>query len=415
LNEAGPPGAQGGGRLIEQRAFVRFWVARICSASAHQMLTVAVAWQVWQITGSALALGVVGLVQFLPKLLLMPLAGNWADRFDRRRLVAAAQTLQMATLLVLTLATLSGIVNLALIYVALVANSAGRSFEMPTTQALLPGLVPLPMLPRAVAMSASAFQVATIAAPALAGFIYALGPGVVYGIATSLFGIAVALILGAWPVREQARTAAGSSGWQNFLDGLRFIRRERAVLGAISLDMMAVLLGGATALLPIVASEILHTGAWGLGLLRSAPALGALAMSLWLARHPLEQRVGALMFGSVAIFGLATIVFGLSQDLWLSIGTLAVLGAADMVSMVFRGAYIQLATPDGMRGRVGAVNGLFIGASNQLGEFESGLTAAWFGLVPAILLGGVGTLLVVVLWMRWFPQLAKLDRLPAGG
>ncbi|MCB1887798.1 MAG: MFS transporter [Rhodocyclaceae bacterium] len=400
--------------LFAQRSFVRFWVARIASASGYQMLTVAVAWQVWDLTRSAMALGLVGLVQFLPKLALMPMAGNWADRFDRRRLVAAAQGLQWLTLVALALASGFRVDSLPLIYALVLVNGIGRTFEMPTSQALLPGLVPLRLLPRAVAMVASAFQVATIAAPALAGFLYAHGPQVVHGIAAALFALAVAMVLGARPIREQARAPAGRSAWQNFVEGLAFVRREKAVLGAISLDMMAVLLGGATALLPIVASEILHTGAWGLGLLRSAPAVGALATSLWLARHPLERRVGPRMFASVAIFGVATIIFGLSTELWLSMVALVVLGAADMVSMVFRGAYIQLATPDAMRGRVGAVNGLFIGASNQLGEFESGVTAAWFGTVPAIVLGGVGTLLVAAVWMRLFPSLARLDRLPRG-
>ncbi|MCB1926449.1 MAG: MFS transporter [Rhodocyclaceae bacterium] len=400
--------------LFRQRRFVRFWIARICSAGGYQMLGVAVAWQVWEITGSAVALGLVGLAQFLPKLLLMPMAGNWADRFERRRLVAAAQTLQLASLLLLVWANEQGGLSPELIYALLVVNGIGRSFEMPTSQALLPALVPSAMLPRAVAMAASAFQMSTIAAPVLAGFLYALGPGVVYGLASALMTLAVLSVLGARPLTEQVRMPAGRSAWRNFIDGIAFIRRERAVLGAISLDMMAVLLGGATALMPIVASEVLHTGAGGLGLLRAAPAVGALAMSLWLAHHALHRRVGRLMFGSVAIFGVATIVFGLSSSLWLSILALAVLGAADMVSMVFRGAYIQLATPDAMRGRVGAVNGLFIGASNQLGEFESGLTAAWFGLVPAIVLGGVGSLLVMLLWARWFPELWRLDRLPDG-
>ncbi|MCB1896441.1 MAG: MFS transporter [Zoogloeaceae bacterium] len=400
--------------LFRQPGFVRFWVARVCSAGGYQMLGVAVAWQVWEITGSAVALGLVGLAQFLPKLLLMPMAGNWADRFERRRLVAMAQALQLASLLLLVWADEQGSLSPELIYALLVVNGIGRSFEMPTSQALLPALVPPAMLPRAVAMAASAFQMSTIAAPVLAGFLYVLGPAVVYGLASALMTLAVLSVLGARPLTEQIRMPAGRSAWRNFVDGIAFIRRERAVLGAISLDMMAVLLGGATALMPIVASEVLHTDAWGLGLLRASPAVGALVMSLWLAHHALQRRVGRLMFGSVAIFGVATIAFGLSSSLWLSIAALALLGAADMVSMVFRGAYIQLATPDAMRGRVGAVNGLFIGASNQLGEFESGLTAAWLGLVPAIVLGGVGSLLVVVLWARWYPELWRLDRLPDG-
>ena len=401
-------------RLFRQRGFVCFWVARICSAGGYQMLGVAVAWQVWEIPGSAVALGLVGLAQFLPKLMLMPLAGNWADRFDRRRLVAAAQALQLLGLLMLVWANWRGSPPPGLIYAVLVVNGIGRSFEMPTTQALLPALVPAAMLARAVAMAASAFQLSTIAAPVVAGFLYALGPRVAYGVAGSLMALAVLAVLAARPLAAQTRMAPGRSAWRNFVDGLHFIRRQRAVLGAISLDMMAVLLGGATALLPIVASEILHVDARGLGLLRAAPAVGALAMSLWLARFALRRHVGRLMFASVALFGAATVLFGLSSSLALSIASLVVLGAADMVSMVFRGAYIQLATPDSMRGRVGAVNGLFIGASNQLGEFESGLTAAWLGVVPAIVIGGLASLVVAVVWARHFPELWHLDRLPSG-
>ncbi len=399
-------------RLFAQRAYTYFWLGRICSASANQMLAVAVAWQVWDLTHSAFALGLVGLLQFLPRLVLMPLAGNLADRLDRRRLIALAQLIQAGALAILTLATASGTVSLPLIYGLMLLSGTGRTFETPTTQAFVPLLVPAPLLARAVAMNASAHQMSTIVAPALAGFIYVAGAEVVHGLATTLILTASALLTRAVPQRAQAFAARHASAWHTFREGLRFIRDQRAVLGALSLDMMAVLLGGATALLPIIASEVLHTGPWGLGLLRSAPAVGALVMSVWLARYPLQGRLGPRMFGAVALFGVATIVFGLSTHLWLSMATLAVLGAADMVSMVFRGAYIQLATPDAMRGRVGAVNSLFIGASNQLGEFESGVTAAWFGAVPAIVLGGVGTLVVVALWIRWFPALARLDRLP---
>ena len=401
-------------RLFAQRGFTLFWLGRISSTSANQMLAVAVGWQVWDLTRSAFALGMVGLLQFLPKLVLMPLAGNLADRLERKRLIALALAVQLVCLGALALASATGAVSLELIYALMLVAGTGRTFEMPTTQAFVPLLVPVRLLPRAVAMNASAHQVSTIVAPAIAGFVYVAGAEVVYAFATALVGLSLALLPAVVPVRAQTFAARGRNGWQTFREGLSFIRHHRPVLGAISLDMMAVLLGGATALLPIIASEVLHTGPWGLGLLRSAPAVGALAMSVWLAGHPMEGRVGPRLFGAVALFGVATIVFGLSTELWLSMAALVVLGAADMVSMVFRGAYIQLATPDAMRGRVGAVNSLFIGASNQLGEFESGLTAAWFGAVPAIVLGGMGTLVVVVLWMRWFPDLARLDRLPDG-
>lgn len=393
------------------RSFARFWLARVLTASGFQIQAVAVAWQVYELTGSALDLGLVGLMQFLPRIVLLPFAGDLADRLDRRRLVAAAQAVQALAMAVLAWLTLAGAVNRELIFVLLVVMGSARTFEMPTTQALLPALVPPDLLARAVAMGASAMQAATIAAPALAGVLYALGAGRVHALAAAAFACATALTLGLRPLRRQEAVAGDAGGWARFLEGIAFVRAHRPVLGAISLDMMAVLLGGATALLPIVAAEILHTGPWGLGILRSAPALGALGMSLWLARHPLGGRVGRSMFIAVAIFGLATIAFGLSRSLWLSVPVLAVLGAADMVSMVFRQAYVQIETPDAMRGRVSAVNSMFIGASNQLGEFESGLTAEWFGLVPAIVLGGLGTLLVAGLWWRWFPELARVDRL----
>jgi len=401
-------------RLFAQRSFTLFWLGRIGSTSANQMLAVAVGWQVWSLTHSAYALGFVGLLQFLPRLILMPVAGNLADRVERKRLIAVAQAIQAVGLGVLALTSATGTINLPLIYGLMVLTGTGRTFETPTTQAFVPLLIPTRLLARAVAMNASAHQVSTIVAPAVAGFIYVAGPEVVYGVATAL--MLAALLLLAWvrPMRDQVFGQRGRNPIDTFMEGLRFIRHHRPVLGALSLDMMAVLLGGATALLPIIASEILHTGAWGLGLLRSAPALGALVMSVWLAGHPMDGKVGRRLFGSVALFGAATIVFGLSSNLWISIASLVVLGAADMVSMVFRGAYVQLATPDTMRGRVGAVNSLFIGASNQLGEFESGITAAWFGAVPAVVLGGIGTLIVVMVWMRWFPELARLDRLPDG-
>lgn len=400
-------------RLFAHRPFALFWLARVLTASGFQIQSVAVAWQVYELTASALDLGLVGLMQFLPRLVLLPIAGDLADRLDRRRLVAAAQAVQALSMVGLAGLTLAGLPSRELIFLLLVVMGAARSFEMPTSQALLPSLVPEPLLARAVAMGASAMQAATIAAPALAGVLYVLGPATVHGLAAGAFACATGLTLAVRPLRPQQAVAGDASGWARFLEGLAFVRAHRPVLGAISLDMMAVLLGGATALLPIVAAEVLHTGPWGLGLLRSAPAVGALGMSLWLARHPLQGRVGRSMFIAVAIFGVATIGFGLSTSLVFSGLLLIALGAADMVSLVFRQAYVQIETPDAMRGRVSAVNALFIGASNQLGEFESGVTAAWFGLVPAIVLGGVGTLLVAGLWWRWFPELARVDKLGA--
>jgi hypothetical protein len=280
---------------------------------------------------------------------------------------------------------------------------------MPTMQALLPALVPLPLLSRAIASNASASQAAIIAGPALGGVVYAFGPAAVYGASTLLFLLTGLMIHLVMPLH--ARSAPRAAGIASVLDGIRFIGRRPAVLGAISLDLFAVLLGGAAALLPIYARDILDTGPWGLGLLRSSTAVGALCMALWLARHPLGRHAGRKMFAAVAVFGIATIVFGVSRSFAVSLLALTVLGAADMISVVVRQSLVQ--TPDHMRGRVSAVNSLFFGASNQLGEFESGVTAAWFGVVASVVVGGIGTLAVVVLWMRLFPSLARIDRLDA--
>ena len=312
----------------------------------------------------------------------------------------------------LLLGSSAGGISREMIFVIAFLLGTARAFEMPTTQALLPNIVPPGLFPAAVAASASAMQAATIIAPALGGLLYALGTHWVYGPAVLLYGCALSLML-SLPARQLPLKQKVSL--DSLLAGFRFIRSRPAVFGAVSMDMLAVLLSGATALLPVFAKDILLTGPWGLGLLRSAPAVGALLMSLWLARFPIERRVGRVMFTSVAIFGVATIGFGLSTSLWFSLAALVVLGAADMISMVIRGAFVQLQTPDEMRGRVGAVNGLFIGASNQLGDFRAGVSAAWFGTVPAVLIGGVGAILVTGLWIRLFPELAKRDHLHPQG
>ncbi len=396
--------------LFRHRPFLFFWLARVFTASGYQMQSVAVAWQVYELTHSAFDLGLVGLIQFIPRIALISISGNVADRYDRRRVVLVAQAVQALGLLVLALASELHFANHGLIFALMLVIGAARSFEAPATQALLPGLVCASQLPRAVATAASAMQAATILAPALGGVLYALGATTVYGLTAALYATAALLTfkIHATPAPRQALVG---SGFASFLEGLRFIRAQRAVLGAISLDLFAVLLGGATALLPVIARDILHTGPWGLGLLRAAPAVGALSMSIWLAHRPLQRNVGHVMFGAVALFGVATIVFGLSHRIALSVPALVVLGACDMISVVIRQAFVQLQTPDAMRGRVGAVNSVFIGASNQLGEFESGATAALFGAAPSVIIGGLGTLLVVAIWMRGFPELARVDKL----
>jgi MFS family permease len=398
--------------LRHQRPFLAFWFARVFTASGFQMITVAIGWQMYALTGNVLDLGLVGLIEFLPKILFILLTGHVADRFDRRKVAALCQGAQGLIALGLLLGSSAGSISREMIFLIAFLLGTARAFEMPTTQALLPNIVPPGLFPAAVAASASAMQAATIVAPALGGLLYALGTHWVYGPALLLYGGALSLML-SLPARQLPLKQKVSL--DSLLAGFRFIRSRPAVFGAVSMDMLAVLLSGATALLPVFAKDILLTGPWGLGLLRSAPAVGALLMSLWLARFPIERRVGPVMFSSVAIFGVATIGFGLSTSLWFSLAALVVLGAADMISMVIRGAFVQLQTPDEMRGRVGAVNGLFIGASNQLGDFRAGVSAAWFGTVPAVLIGGVGAILVTGLWIRLFPELAKRDHLHPQG
>jgi len=395
--------------LRHHRPFMAFWFARVCTASGFQMLTVAIGWHLYQLTGSVLDLGLVGLVEFTPRVLFMLHTGHVADRYDRRKVAAICQTGQALVALALVIGSSTDTVSRDMIFVLAFLLGSARAFEMPTTQALLPNIVPAELFPRAVAASASAMQTATIVAPALGGFLYAFGSIWVYGPTVVLYVLALSLML-SLPAR-QTPLNKGKATLQSLLAGIHFIRSRPDILGAISLDLFAVLLGGATALLPVFARDILLTGPWGLGLLRSAPAVGALLMSFWLSRFPIERNVGRIMFTGVGVFGVATIAFGLSTSFWFSLGTLAVLGAADMISMVIRGAFVQLETPDEMRGRVSAVNGLFIGASNQLGEFESGLTAHWFGTVPAVVLGGVGTLAVTGIWIKLFPTLAKRDHM----
>jgi MFS family permease len=395
--------------LLRHRAFVQFWFARIASGFGFQMLSVAVAWQIYAITGRALDLGLIGLVQFFPSVLLALPAGHVADQFERRRVVLIGQVVEWCAIVLLAGLSFAHRIHevgiLALVFVI----STAKAFESPSMSSLLPALVPPAILPRAVAVSGSAFQMAMVLGPAVGGLLYVAGPGVVYAVAAGLY--AVAAVLMALLRHEQAPPKREPATLTSLFAGVHFIRERKDVLGVISLDLFAVLFGGATALLPMFAKDILHTGPWGLGLLRAAPAVGALLMSFALARWNLTRRVGMLMFGSVAGFGAATLVFALSPWMWLSLAALFAGGAFDMVSMVIRGSMVQLDTPDAMRGRVNAVNSIFVNTSNQLGEFESGLAAAWLGAVGATVLGGIGTLAVVALWMAMFPTLRRRQRL----
>jgi MFS family permease len=395
--------------LLQHRAFVAFWCARIASGFGFQMLSVAVGWQIYAITGRAFDLGLIGLVQFIPSVLLALPAGHVADQFERRRVVLLGQIVEWTAIVLLAALTMTHRIHETGILTLVFVIGVAKAFESPSMQSLLPALVPTSMLPRAVAVSGSAFQMAMILGPAVGGLLYVAGPGVVYLTAAALYLVAATMMARLRyehtpPKREPATL-------KTLFAGVHFIRARKDVLGVISLDLFAVLLGGATALLPIFAKDILHTGPWGLGLLRAAPAVGALLMSVWLARHDMQRRVGMIMFASVAGFGAATLVFAVSTALWLSLLALFALGAFDMVSMVIRGALVQLDTPDAMRGRVSAVNAIFINTSNQLGEFESGMLAAWLGAVNATLLGGIGTLVVVGLWMTMFPTLRRRQKL----
>ena len=394
--------------LRNNRQLILFLCARVSSAMAYQMLAVAIGWHIYALTGSPFYLGLVGLAQFFPMFLLTIIVGYVADRYERRMVVRACQFVEGAGVAVLAVGSFAGWLNVGgILGIALVVGGA-RAFENPTMHALLPNLVSIGLFPRAVAWSTSSVQTAVIVGPALGGLLYALGPPIAYFTAVAMFagaGLLVSLVRVDHP-REKSDTA----DLQSVFSGMAFIRANRAILGAISLDLFAVLLGGATALLPVYARDILYVGPWGLGLLRSAPAIGALIMSIGLAHHPLRSRVGRTMFVAVVVFGMATILFAVSTSLVLSLVSLIVLGAADVFSVVIRQSLVQIRTPNNMRGRVAAVNSMFIGTSNQLGEFESGLTAAWFGVVPAVLIGGVGSIIVALIWMCLFPQLLHIDK-----
>lgn len=401
--------AMNAGTSFPGRPLTLFLCSRVASILAYSMIAVAVGWQIYGLTGSAFFLGLVGLAQFLPQFLLTLVVGFAADRFDRKTLARLCQGLEAAGALVLALGSRGGWIGSHGILAAVFLIGAARAFEGPTMQALMPRLVETSQFPRAAALSAASIEGAFIVGPALGGFLYAAGPTAVYVLAGAL-SLAAAAFLSAvggirvLPEREPIRLSA-------IFAGLAFIRRRPVIFGAISLDMFAVLLGGATALLPIYAKTILNVGPGGLGLLRGAPSLGAVAMSLVLARHPLRRRVGRTMFAAVIAFGLGTIGFAVSRSFALSLAMLVLLGSADVISVVIRASLVQMGTPDAMRGRVSAVNSLFIGTSNQLGQFESGLTAAWLGTVPAVWLGGVGTILVALLWMLLFPPLRDADTL----
>ena len=390
-------------------SFQRYWAARLCVTLAIQMQAVAIGWQVYDLTRRPLDLGLVGLAQFLPSLGLALVTGHVADRYDRRTVMALCIIVEALCAVLFLTFTLQDGTNTPFLFGVLVLFGTARAFEFPASVALMPNLVPPRLFTNAAAWSSSAWQAATIVGPAIGGLLYAIGPEAVYGCCVLMFLLSVFLVN---TIRiEQREKEQMAATWESVVAGISFIRGQPVVLGAVSLDLFAVLLGGATALLPVYARDILHVGPWGLGLLRSAPAVGALVTALLVARRPIQRHAGAILLGAVGIFGLSIVVFGLSRNLWLSLLALIILGASDMVSVVIRRVLVLVKTPDEMRGRVSAVESVFIGASNELGEFESGVTAAWFGVVPAVVLGGLGTLAIVGLWARIFPQLRQVGSL----
>ena len=385
--------------------------ARVSTNFAYQMITVAIGWQMYSLTHSAFYLGLIGLVQFLPMLFLSLFAGHISDRYDRRRIITISQIVQSIFILMLTFGNYSGWVTKESFLIIIFFIAVAHSFEGPPMQALLPNIVTRDVFPRASALMSSVSEFAVIIGPAVGGILYAFGSTVVYALTGTLYLISSILISQISMKKEEFKSEPTSL--KSLFAGIFFIKSKPIILGAISLDLFAVLFGGATALLPIYASSILMIGSFGLGVLRSAPAIGALLMSAYLAKNPLKHNIGKIMFTAVILFGLSTIVFAISKSVFVSFLALFVLGASDVISVVIRSTLVQLNTPDYMRGRVSSVNMIFIGTSNQLGEFESGLTASLFRTVPAAFIGGIGTIIVVMLWMKLFPSILHVDKFGA--
>jgi len=396
-------------RLFHHTGYLKFVASRALSSLAFQGVGISLGWLVYDRTHNAYDLGFIGLAQFVPMVVLTFLVGHVADRFDRRRIGLICQLIEAAAVAFLASGIMMGWLTLPLIFASVALIGSAQAFERPTMAALLPGIVPASLLQQAIATSTSFMQTAMVLGPSLGGLLYGVAPVAPFAVAAVLFLVASASVIAIERPAPIARREPVSL--KSVFAGVAFIRGRPVILGTISLDLFAVLLGGATALLPIYARDILHAGPQSLGLLRASPAVGAVLMSIVLARRPLRHGVGMKMLTAVAVFGLGTLVFALSTNIALSVAALFVIGAADTVSVVVRSSLVQLLTPDAMRGRVNAVNSLFIGTSNQLGEFESGTVAGLIGAVPACIVGGIGTLLVVLLWTRLFPALRKVDTL----
>lgn len=399
-----------GDSLFKQPSFRNYWVSRILASTSFQMLSVAIGWQMYDLTHDAFSLGLVGLAQFIPMVLLTFIVGQIADNYDRRKIVFICLTIEAVIAGLLLYGNIGGWLGREAILAAAAVLGACRAFEGPTSAALLPQLVTKKILQQAISLSTTAGQTSQILGPMIGGLLFSLGASYVYSTATVALLVGAILTYMIHAEHEFVRKSEPVSLRSIFL-GLEFIYRHPVILGTISLDLFAVLLGGATALLPIYAQDILHTGPWGLGLMRTAPAVGALLVSLVLAYYPLKNNIGLKLFGALAVFGLATMLFALSSNLIVSLVALLLIGGSDVISVVIRSSLVQLQTPDEMRGRVNAVNSLFIGTSNQLGEFESGTLAGLMGTVPAAFIGGVGTIIVAGLWMYLFPSLRKIRSL----
>jgi MFS family permease len=398
--------------LLRNADFTRYIGARFLGSLVVQMQTVAVGWQVYDVTHRALDLGLIGLSQFLPFVVLILPAGHIADSRDRRYILAGCHALMLLCAGLLLLFSWRGLTTAWPVFAVMVLFGVARAFSMPASQSLLPNLVDREHFGPAVAFNSSTWQITTIAGPALGGVLYLAGANTVYATVAALLAASFVMLV---TLRRGGETAGATTlplDRHSLLEGLRFVRQRRPVLGAISLDLFAVLFGGATALLPVYAADVLHIGPSGLGWLRAAPGIGAAATGVRLGATPVPRRVGHWMFGGVLVFGVATLVFGVSRHFGVSLVALTLLGAGDMVSVYIRHLLVQLETPDAIRGRVSAVNAVFIGASNELGEFESGVLAAWLGAVPAVLVGGAATLIVACVWTRLFPELWRMDRFP---
>ena len=394
---------------FSHRGFRHYLIAQTCSSLSFQIVSLAVSWQIYAITHSAFMLGMIGLMQFLPSVLLALPAGHLADQYNRKTLIITGQVVEfIAVVGLIALPLFSWLSTTGLL--ALVALfSIAKAVEGPANTSLLPALLPPELLSKAMATNQVFREAMVIAGPMIGGLLYVFSPQAAYGIAALCYLVALLMIATVRYI-PVALTRLPMT-MKNLFAGLHFIFERKDVLGVISLDLFAVLLGGVTALLPIFAQDILHTGPWGLGALRAAPSVGALLTGIWISRRVFTRHTGLIMFGCVAGFGVSTLVFALSHNIILSLLALVALGGFDMVSMVIRGAMVQLDTPDAMRGRVNAVNSIFINTSNQFGEFETGVLASMLGTVPAAVVGGVGTLVVVAVWMKLFPSLRRRQQL----